>query len=645
MTIRRLLLGRALANDEQAGRKIGAFEGVPAMGLDGLGSAAYGPEAALTVLIPLGAAGLAYAIPITAAIIGLLAVLYVSYRQTIVAYPNNGGAYVVSKQNLGPRAGLVAAAALMIDYLLNVAVGISAGVAALVSAVPALHPHILGLCLAILGFITVMNLRGTVEAARVFAVPTYVFVACFLGVLALGVARATMAHGAPAPVVPPSPIAAGRSAMTLWLLLRTFAAGCTAMTGVEAVSNGASAFKEPRIKHGHRTLTAIVAILATLLLGIAYLVTVYHIPAMDQAQPGYRSVLAQVVGAVMGNGIYYYVAIGSLLCVLALSANTSFVDFPRLCHYLAEDGFLPRAFAIAGRRLMFSVGILCLAAGAGLLLLVFGGITDRLIPLFAIGAFLTFTMSQAGMVVHWRRAGRGRRWKLAVNAIGATATGLALIVIVAAKFTDGAWITVAVLPTLVLLLRTVRRYYDRLDSNLRDDGPLDFTDLGPPIVVVIFARWSKLTRRALQFALQISGDVRAVHLRDLQGPSQQDEDAYDDADSRAVRAQWASHVVAPARAAGAASPLLTLLRSDYRVMHQPLLKLIKQLRDDNPSRLIAVLLPEVIKTRWWQVLLHSHRVRKLQSHLMRFGGSQLALIHVPWYLEEPRIEQGFTVDE
>jgi amino acid transporter len=646
MSLRRLLLGRTLANHEHRAHKLGVFYGVPAMGLDGLGSAAYGPEAALTVLIPTGAAGLAYAAPVTAAIIGLLAVLYTSYRQTIAAYPNIGGGYIVSKHNLGTQASLVAAAALMIDYLLNVAVGISAGVAALVSAIPVLHPHVLVLCLAILGLITVANLRGTTDAARLFAVPIYLFVVSFVGILAIGVVHTISAGGAPAPLVAPARPLAAAQPVTLWLLLRTFAAGCTAMTGVEAVSNGVSAFKEPRVVHGHRTLTAIVAILGSLLLGIAYLVTVYHIPAMDQSQTGYRSVLSQLAGAVIGNGVYYYVAIGSLLCVLTLSANTSFVAFPRLCHSMAEDGFLPRSFGVAGRRLMFSVGILCLAAGSALLLIVFGGITDRLIPLFAIGAFLTFTMSQAGMVVHWYRAdSAGRHWRLAINAVGTAVTGLALIVIVATKFTEGAWITIAVLPALVVLLRVVRRYYDRLDASLRDDSPLDYGDLGSPIVVVVFERWNKLTDRALQVALRISGDVRAVHLRRLDGPPQGDEAADRDDDARAIRAQWAAEVVAPARAAGAVPPTLTFLRAEYRLMHKPLLAHIKRLQDEQPSRLIAVLLPEVIKTWWWQALLHGRRARRLQSYLLRFGGSRLVLVHVPWYLKEPRPEQGVLADD
>jgi len=643
MSLRRLLLGRRLANREQAERKIGAFEAVPAMGLDGLGSAAYGPEAALTILLPLGAAGLAVFGPIIGAIVALLLILFASYWQTIKAYPSNGGAYIVSKDNLGTGASLVAAAALMVDYVLNVAVGISAGVGALVSAVPALHRYTLALCLAILIVVALANLRGTLDAGRLFALPTYVFVASFLLVLAIGAYQAIVSGGAPHPVVPPPPLPRAMAPVTLWLVLRAFASGCTAMTGVEAVSNGMTAFKEPVTKYGHRTLTAIVAILALLLVGIAYLAKAYRIIAMDQERAGYQSVLSQLARAVVGNGLLYDIAIGSVLCVLTLSANTSFVGFPRLCRMVAQDGFLPRPFAVAGRRLVFSVGILYLAIAAGILLVVFRGITDRLIPLFAIGAFLTFTMSQTGMVVHWRRAQRSasgvrarskNRVHLLLNALGASATGVALVIIVATKFTEGAWITILVIPSVVVLLRSIKRYYDQLDTHLRDDRPLRFDDVEPPVVLVATQRWNKLTDRAVGFALRLSPEVNAVHLTRLDSP--------DDDDATAIRAQWARDVEAPARAAGLKPPRLLLLRADYRLIHAPLLKLIKQLQEEFPRRTIAVLLPELVKTSWWQFLLHTRRARRLRSRLLRFGGSRLVIINIPWYLKEPRIEQGLS---
>ena len=643
----RLFLGRYVATREGDERKIGPFEAVPAMGLDGLGSSAYGPEAALTILIPLGAAGLSVIGPIMWLLVALLGVLYLSYRQTVVAYPNNGGAYTVSKANLGTNASLLAAAALMIDYILNVAVGISAGVGALVSAVPSLHPWILALCLGILALITLVNLRGTLDAGRLFALPTYLFIAAFVLIIALGLYRTVVTGGHPAPVVPPPALPAAAETLGIWLFLRAFASGCTAMTGVEAVSNGVSAFRQPVVANAHRTLTIIVVTLGALLLGIAHLAKAYGIGAMDQTQDGYQSVLSQLAGAVVGRGWIYDVAIGSLLCILCLSANTSFVDFPRLCRLVAQDGFLPKPFAVAGRRLVYSVGILYLAGTAGLLLIVFGGITDRLIPLFAIGAFLTFTLSQLGMVFHWRREGRsgdalhhraGHGARLALNALGAGTTGLALAVILAAKFVEGAWITVLAIPLVILLLKTIHRYYEDLSGRLREDGPLDLTHAEAPVVLVATQGWNKLTDKALRFAARISPDVIAVHLLELDGDD-------DEAAAKALRDDWARDVEAPARAAGVQPPRLMLLQATFRRIHAPLLKLIERLRREHPNRVIAVLIPFVAKTRIWQHLLHTRHASRLSHALLRFGGDEVVVIDIPWHVERETIEAGLIPEE
>jgi amino acid transporter len=639
----RLVLGRTLGNREQESRKIGALEGVPAMGLDGLSSAAYGPEAALTILMPLGVAGIAYIGPIMAVIVALLLVLFASYWQTIRAYPNNGGSYVVSKENLGRHASLLAAAALMVDYVLNVAVGISAGVGALVSAMPSMTPYTLPLCLATLVLITLVNLRGTQDEGRIFALPTYLFVGSMAAILVIGAAKAILSGGHPHAVIAPPPLAGATHAASIWLLLRAFAAGCTAMTGVEAVSNGMTAFKEPVVVFGHRTLTAIVAILAVLLAGIAWLAQVYGIHAMDETQAGYQSVLSQLASAVVGNGIFYYVSIGSVLVVLALSASTSFVGFPQLCQMVAQDGFLPRPFAISGRRLVYSVGILYLAATAGLLLVAFGGITDRLIPLFAIGAFLTFTMSQSGMVLHWLRelrepkSDRSRgstRLHLLINAIGAFSTGVALVIIVIAKFADGAWITVLVIPGVIVLLKSIRSYYDHLDATLRDNGPLDLSNVESPVVLVVTRAWNKPTDRALGFAMRLSHDVTAVHLTSLEGPEQEDE--------ATLRGEWAKDVEEPARKAGLKPPRLLNIGCEYRVIHEPILELVQKMEQEYPQRLIAILLTELVVTSWWQYLLHSRRARQLRSRLLRYGGSRLIVINVPWYVSEPDIREGIA---
>jgi amino acid transporter len=631
-----VLVGRRLANRESGERKIGAFEGVPAMGLDGLGSSAYGPEAALTVLASLGAASLAYIGWVMAPIVALLAILFASYWQTIRAYPSHGGAYTVAKDNLGTNLSLLAAAALMIDYVLNVAVGISAGVGALVSALPALHSYILPLCLGILLLVTVVNLRGTLDAGRLLAVPTYLFVASFAAILGIGLYKALQAGGSPQPVVPPPALRPATEAASLWLLLRAFASGCTAMTGVEAVSNGMSAFRDPPVRYGHRTLTAIVTILGALLAGIAYLTTAYGIGAMDQTTAGYRSVLSQLASAVVGEGISYYVAIGSLLCVLTLSANTSFVDFPRLCRMIAQDGFLPKPFAVVGRRLVFSVGILYLAVSAGLLLTVFGGITDHLIPLFAIGAFMTFTISQSGMVVHWLRAMRKKRSRraqpahqvhLAINAVGAATTALALIIIISAKFSEGAWITLVVIPCVIVLLKTVRGYYDEVAAHLREPGPLDLHRPEPPIVLVALESWSKIGDKAIAFAMTLSPDVIGVHLSQLEDPDVEE-------NHRTLQAQWKKDVEEPARRAGLTSPRLMVLPAQYRAIHEPVLKLAEELEAKFRGRHIAVLIPELVKQRWYQTIMHTQRARRLRAQLLKHGGPGLTVIIVPWYLDE-----------
>lgn len=625
-----LLIGRPVANREAEHRKLGVFTGVPAMGLDALGSASYGPEAALTILAVTGAAGLAHIGPITWVILVLLAILFFSYWQTIAAYPNNGGSYVVAKENLGDNAGLLAAAALMVDYLLNVAVGISAGVGALTSAIPALHPYTLWICLGILAVITTMNLRGTRESGFAWAVPTYAFVAGLGFVLAWGIYKTLSSGGQPQPVIAPPAVPLPAEAVTTWLLLRAFAAGCTAMTGVEAVSNGVSAFAEPKVRHAHGTLAAIVIILGLLLVGIAHVAQGYGISAMDQTREGYQSVLSQLVAAVYGRGWFYYVTIGSVLAVLCLSANTSFVDFPRMCHLVAADRFLPHPFAIPGRRLVYSVGVLFLAAGAGGLLIIFDGITDRLIPLFAVGAFLAFTMSQAGMAAHWWRIRksnpRADRAKLAINGLGAVATGTALAVILAAKFREGAWLTVIVIPCTVLVLRAIRRYYDDIDRQVLRGSHrhIDLQHRAPPVVLVPIKRWDRLARKAVEYALRLSPDVIALHVTALEGPDAEHESK--------LREDWHAFVEEPAMKTGFARPRLQFVSTEFRSMTAPLLRSIQEIQRRFPNRPMTVILPELVEGRWWGYLMHTNRERRLRARLLRYGGPNVVVSSVPWQL-------------
>src|SRR5579862_8438777 len=430
MNLLDLIVGKPIKTSDERAEQIGPVEGIPIFGLDALSSDLYGPEAALSLLIPLGLLGVRYIIPISTAIITLLVIVYFSYRQTIAAYPSGGGSYTVARFNLGARAGLLAAAALLADYILTVAVGISAGVGALVSAVPQLLPHTVSICVGILIVITILNLRGVREAGVVFAIPTYLFVGTLLITIIAGAIRVVLSGGHPTPIAalpPPPPMT---EAVTYWLLLKVFASGCTALTGVEAVSNGVKAFREPGVKNAQRTLTVIIFLLAVLLAGISYLVKVYGIAATDPGQPGYQSLLSMLVGAVFGKGWFYYLTIASILVVLSLSANTAFADFPRLCRAIAQNNYLPHVFGYRGRRLVYTYGIVVLALLCGGVLLLFGVITDRLIPLYAVGAFLAFTLSQAGMVMHWKKI-RGPAWaqKAFINGIGAFVTGVTLDIV------------------------------------------------------------------------------------------------------------------------------------------------------------------------------------------------------------------------
>jgi amino acid transporter len=623
MSLVEAVFGRRLSNRENAEQKIGWVSGVPAMGLDGLGSSSYGPEAALSVMIPLGAASLAWIGWVIAPIVALLAILYLSYRQTVVAYPSNGGAYTVAKENLGAGGALLAAAALMIDYVLNVAVGISAGVGALTSSMPVLQAYTLPLCLGVLVLVVLANLRGTREAGWLFAFPTYVFIASFLGLIALGLFNLMTSGWHPHPVVAPPPLGHATEAVGLWLLLRAFAAGCTAMTGVEAVSNGVNAFKEPVIKQAHATLTVICLVLGLLLAGIAAVAHGYQLGAMDQTQPGYQSVMSQLAGAIAGHGVIYYVAMASLLAVLCLSANTSFVGFPRICRLVAMDGYLPSTFAVADRRLVFSVGVLFLALTGGGLLIIFDGITDKLIPLFAIGAFLTFTISQIGMVVHWRRQGPRQAWRLAINAIGAVTTTIALAVIIAAKFTEGAWIVVLAIPAAIAVLMAIHRYYQKLAAKLAPVGEFTIDETSPPTVLVAYEDRTRMTDRALRFAMTLSPDVIAVHLLSLAGPEQEE-------DIATIRTRYDNEVTAPLEAKGLTAPRLMIVPAPYREPHEPLLELVGKIDEATPGRSVAILIPELVLRHWWTKLLHSRRAQRLRSALLEHAGPRLMVVTSPW---------------
>jgi amino acid transporter len=627
-----VLFGRPLATNEAHAEHIGVAAGIPIFGLDGLTSAAYGPEAAMVLLLPLGLMGVQhYLLPIFAFILSLLTILYFSYRQTIHAYPNGGGSFTVASENLGDNAGLLAAAALMIDYILTAAVGISAGVTALVSAFsqtrfgPMLHHYQLAMCLLILGGIALVNMRGVKETGAVFMLPTFLFVGTLLTTIGVGVFHAVVTHGHPVALAAPPPEDLSKLEhlsywLVVFLLLKAFSNGCAAMTGVEAVSNGVTAFKEPRSENANRTLTVIIFILIVLLAGLSYVAKVYGVTAMDPDAHNYQSVLSIEVAAVFGRGWFYYGTMASVLAALSFSANTAFADFPRMARAIAMQDYLPHVFILKGRRLLFSHGIYALTGFTALILIIFNGVTDALIPLYAIGAFLAFTLSQAGMVKHWHKTmdASHRHIKMFINGLGAVATGISLMIIVVTKFIYGAWVTVLLVPFLIWLMKAVRRHYTRVKYETEDPTPLRLTGLEPPIVVIPMARWDKITEKAMRFGMLMSPVVKVIHVDS------------DDADALGV--VWNAMVLAPVRDAKMPEPELVTVKSTFRTILSPLMDYVLQLEDENPGRKIAVLLPELVVKHWWENLLHNQRVQLLKLLLLLKGNQRIVVVNIPWYL-------------
>ena len=627
------LFGRPLASNEAHAEHIGVAAGIPIFGLDGLTSAAYGPEAAMTLLIPLGLMGVQhYLLPIFGFILTLLTILYFSYRQTIVAYPNGGGSFTVASENLGDHAGLFAAAALMIDYILTAAVGISAGVTALVSAAqhtsfgPTLHHYQLLMCLFILLVIAIVNMRGVKETGAVFMLPTFIFVGTLLTTIGVGVYHSVMAHGLPhALEMPPPPLDASKVEhlagwLFVFLMLKAFSNGCAAMTGVEAVSNGVTAFKEPRSANANRTLTVIIGILIILLFGLSYVAKSYGVTAMDSEAINYQSVLSIEVAAVFGSGWFYYVTMGGVLAALAFSANTAFADFPRMARAIAMKDYLPHVFLLKGRRLLFSHGIYALTGFTALILIIFDGVTDALIPLYAIGAFLAFTLSQAGMVRHWHndKEATHRHLKMFINGLGSVATGVSLVIILVTKFVHGAWVTALLVPILIAAMMSVKRHYVRVKRETAYPTPLRLTGLEPPIVVIPMARWDKVTEKAMRFGMLMSPVVKVVHV--------------DSDDSDELGKVWEEMVLKPVREFHIAEPELVTVKSNFRTILSPLMDYVLQLENDNPGRKIAVLLPELVVKHWWENLLHNQRVQLLKILLLLKGNQRIVVVNIPWYL-------------
>jgi amino acid transporter len=623
MSLADTLFGRPLATSEERAEHIGVAAGIPIFGLDALTSAAYGPEVALALLIPLGVAGVAHLIPIVSVVLILLGIVFFSYRQTIAAYPTGGGSYTVASENLGTGAGLLAAAALMIDYILTAAVGITAGVGAVVSDLPWLQPHSLMLCLVVLAFLALVNMRGVKDTGAAFILPTFLFVGTVLTTVAFGVFRVIEAGGHPvARAEMPHPLPATIGYLGLWLVLKSFSNGCAAMTGVEAVSNGVMAFREPRVRNAQMALTVIMSTLVVMLFGIAWLAKQYGIMAMDPVHPGYQSLLSLIVMAVFGRGLFFHFTMWSIFLALTLSANTAFADFPRVTRAVALNDFLPHVFVLRGRRLLYSYGIYALTFLTAIILILFSGNIDSIISLYAIGAFLAFTLSQSGMVVHWKKQGaehKGRLWHMLVNGTGAIATGITTLIVLAAKFTSGAWFVALLVPTLIVLMVVIKRHYRRVNGEVVEMAPLNLTNMQQPLVVIPMARWDRMTEKALRFGLLLSKEIKVVNVIGADG-----EQTLDDV--------WEANVLKPIRAQGLREPELITLHSNIRLVINPLMDYILELEQQNPDRKITVILPELVVRHWWEYMLHNQRVQMLKLLLLLKGKQRVIVVNIPWYL-------------
>jgi amino acid transporter len=601
--LKRLFVGTPLATAQSRHERLGKATALATFASDALSSVAYATEEILLVLILAGSVALSYSLPIGVAIAVLVFIVVTSYRQTILAYPQGGGAYIVSKDNLGVVPGLVAAAALMIDYVLTVAVSVAAGVAAVTSALPTLYPLRVWLCVAAVAGVTIANLRGLRESGRLFAAPTYLFIVSVGALVAWGVVGTIFDLLPEAPYQPHPP---GLEGVGLFLILRAFASGCAALTGVEAVSDGVPAFRPPEARNARVVLTWLGLILILLFIGITYLA--YDLGIVPRE---HETVVSQIARHVFGGGLVYYEIQFVTMLILLLAANTSFADFPRLSFFLARDRFIPRQFATQGDRLVFSNGIVILGAVALVLLLVFQGDTHQLIPLYAVGVFISFTLSQASMVRRWfRLRGEGWWWRMFFNALGAGATGIVMVTIATTKFSHGAWIVVLLIPTLVTLFLTVRRHYETVARQL------SLEDVPPPhpldnTVLVLVGDLHRGVVRALQYAQTLSQNAKAVYVET------------DPERTRRLEERWGKW--------GMGVPLI-VLNSPYRSLLGPLMDYIDQLRKQRgENHVVTVVIPEFLPARWWQQLLHNQTALLIKGQLL--FRKNVVVTDVPYHLK------------
>ncbi|HET8576601.1 MAG TPA: APC family permease [Methylomirabilota bacterium] len=603
--IKRLLVGPPMPLSQLRHERLGKAVALAVFASDPLSSVAYATEEILLILILAGSAALSYSLPIALGIATLLAIVVISYRQTVVAYPQGGGAYLVAKDNLGIAPALMAAAALLIDYVLTVSVSVAAGIDALISAVPALLPYRITLCVIAIAGIALGNLRGVRESGRLFAAPTYFFVVSILGMIGYGLI-ATMFKLLPeAPYQSHPP---GLEGIGLFLLLRAYSGGCTALTGVEAVSNGVQALKPPEGINAQKVLTWLGVISIAMFLGITYLAFDFGIvPGGDE------TVVSKIARRMFGTTPPYFAVQASTMLILLLAANTSYADFPRLSSILARDRFMPRQLGTQGDRLVFSNGILILSGFAIALLVIFGGETHALLPLYAIGVFISFTLSQGGMVRRWLRLReKGWRWRMWINGVGAVVTAVVLLTLAVTKFKDGAWIVVVVIPVLMLAFVALHRHYEEIAVELSLEG-LE----GPPAfqhtVLVLIGDVHRGVVRAVQYAKTLASPTAAVRAVYVEA---------DPARTLKVEEKWSKW--------GLGVPLV-ILTSPYRSILRPLLEYIDNIQSRGDDQMITIVLPEFLPRKWWQHILHNQTALLVKGALL--FRKNIVVTDVPYLLK------------
>jgi len=602
-SLKRLLVGKPIPSSMAHHERLSRVTGLAVLSSDALSSVAYATDFILSTLIVAGIGAFSYAIPISLVIAALLAIVAFSYRQTIHAYPTGGGAYIVAKENIGATSGLIAAASLLVDYTLTVSVSISAGVLAITSAFPRLDVFRVEMCLLFLAILMVGNLRGIRESGRIFAVPTYFFVVA-IGVLILTGLYKYLTGGV-TPINAPLPSNAGHAPLTVFLLLTAFANGCTAMTGVEAVSNGVPAFRPPESKNASATLVAMAVLAIGMFVGITVLAHAYGvIPSVAE------SGVSQLGRAIFGGGTAYYLIQAATTLILVLAANTAYADFPRLASIVARDRYLPRQFMNQGDRLAFSNGILVLSVFAAILIIAFHGDTQRLLPLYMIGVFVSFTLSQAGMVIHWRKT-KEAGWKTSalINGFGAVVTGIVLVIVTVTKTLEGAWIVLLLIPIIVALFKATSRHYDHVASQLTLRGYQPEPRAHNTVVMPI-GGMQRAVVEALRYAETLSDDVRAVYV---------------DIDPKAteqIRKDWETW---------GGRVTLVVLPSPYRSVMEPLLAYITQVETDQPADYVTVILPEFVPAKWWQHLLHNQSALLIKGALLFRPNT--VVTSVPFHLE------------